>query len=72
MDGDGEVKFYSNYLIHLHIAQGLLLCKTLDVMHCEKKSMQKCDGDNLWCKRLSNHLVKPQDTTTFVATRCCR
>jgi hypothetical protein len=44
MDGDGEVKLYSNYLIHLPIAQGLLLCKTLDVMHFLKnqsKNVQK-------------------------------
>jgi hypothetical protein len=40
MDGDGEVKLYSNYLIHLPIVQGLLLCKTLDVMHCKKNQCE--------------------------------
>jgi len=40
MDGDGEVKLYFNYLIHLPIAQGLLLCKTLDVMHFFKNQCE--------------------------------
>ncbi len=37
MDGhDGEFEIYLDYFMGLFIGQGLLICNTLDVMHCEK------------------------------------
>ncbi len=37
VDGhDGEFEIYLDYFMGLFIGQGLLICNTLDVMHCEK------------------------------------